>query len=438
MIQALTRALILAFALLALLSEGVAQPASQSHPGMVHVGKGKWVVPAQAESKGYIFYRDRWVPKKLAKKLRKWEKLDKKTKSWKDAYKVKSKHYRIKTNAPRYIVELELKSFLDALYKTYVTVFKNDFGLSGKAANSNFIEIYWGLATWKANEDSDRGTPGYFEDGGVLKVLYDPCDTDDFYNTVFHEGAHQFFAATLPGATMPVWLDEALATYFEGCTFSRSSLKITANHVPANRADTAQTLIRRAKAAGKPLTPDAMFMSIADSDKFEAEHYALAWSFLYYLMHRDQGKHRKDLRKFLNEINGSGTKSVDRVFKEATKKDFAKVKAGWAEFVLKAKFPPEYSYQVLLPSEASDDEDVQKDDLLVSIDGVMIETDADFERHWVRRDESKALRLKVLREYNKRGPMDYDLKYVFVTVKAGSKLVLNADDVIAFVRNVTQ
>ena len=304
--------------LLKVLALWAAAPMLHAQPGnhayRVHVGKDGWVSPAEASAKGYFFYKDRWLPKKLQSKLKRWERLDAKVKSWKDAYRVKSKHYRIKTNAPHYVTELEIKPYLDELYRTYVSVFKNDFGLRGRAADKNHIHIYWGFQSWHVSENADRSSPGYYDPGGALKVMYDPTDVDDFYNTVFHEGAHQFFMAMLPGAALPVWLDEALAVYFEGCTFSRGRLKITANHLPVDRFASAKEDILAAQKAVKPVTPQALFMSITDPDQFDAGHYALAWSFLHYLIHRDGGKHKKDVYKFLKEMNGSGAKSVHRVY----------------------------------------------------------------------------------------------------------------------------
>ena len=207
-----------------------------SHVQRVHIGKGVWVTPQEALAKGWLLHQDRWVPKKYKSKLKKWAKEDAKVNGFKDAYRVKTKHYRIKTNAPRHIVELEISPFLDELYRTYVKVFKADFGLKGKAADKNHINIYWGFPAWRDEEDNNRGNPGYYEPGGALTVMYDAGDADDFYNTVFHEGAHQFFTAMLPGAELPIWLDEALAVYFEGCTFSPSTGKITPHHIPREAA----------------------------------------------------------------------------------------------------------------------------------------------------------------------------------------------------------
>src|SRR5262245_43794420 len=92
-------------------------PAQNSrHPGLVHLGGDQWGTKAQALERGLIEYRGLWYEKKLEKDLRKWEKEDAKGLDWKDAYRTKSKYYRIETNVPRHIVELELKPYLDELF----------------------------------------------------------------------------------------------------------------------------------------------------------------------------------------------------------------------------------------------------------------------------------------------------------------------------------
>src|SRR5262245_54192711 len=154
---------------------------NRDHPGQVHLGDGEWGTPDQARERGLIPYADRWVPKALEKDLRKWEREDGKGLDWEDAYDTKSKYYRIKTNVPRWRVELEIKPFLDALFETYKRVFAEDFGLSGKAAGNKDIRIHNGFNDYSVNEaDGDRPrprtNPGFIIGGATLVVYYDETD----------------------------------------------------------------------------------------------------------------------------------------------------------------------------------------------------------------------------------------------------------------------
>jgi hypothetical protein len=135
--------------LLALLGLSAAVPAQNlDHPGRVHADGLGWVTPEEARQNGFFEYRFRWFPEKLRKKLEKWERLDPKHAAWKEAYKAKTKNYRITTNAPRFILESEIKPFLDELFQTYVRVFRDDFGLKGKAVNKKFIKIFYGYESY--------------------------------------------------------------------------------------------------------------------------------------------------------------------------------------------------------------------------------------------------------------------------------------------------
>ena len=420
-------------ALLWLSSGLLAQPGS--HAYRVHVGDGGWVTPEEARARGYMLYMERWVPAKLRSQLRRWERHDARVDGYKDAYRVKSEHYRIKTNAPRMVVELEIKPFLDELYRTYVEVFRRDFGLRAKAADKNHIHIYWGFPSWRDEQGEDRGMPGFYRPGGPLTVLYDPTDPDDFHNTVFHEGAHQFFAATLPGAELPTWLDEALATYFEGCTYSLSTKKITQNHVPPDRLEDALEVMHAARQSGRPSTPHELFMQY-QGDDFDADHYALAWSYLHFLIHRDDGKHKKKFARFLAAMNGSGAKSVARVYREATRQVLGEIDRGWVQYVVDLQAPPCRYRHSLAPSRAGPDEEIQDGDLLVMINGREIVDMDDLDRHWTGRDKSQPVKLLLLRAFNHRGPMNYEQRYVTVDVAPNSKLELVSVEIVRHPKNL--
>jgi len=175
-------------AVLALTLALAAPVQNRAHPGLVPLGDGEWGTPAQAAEKGMVQHGGQWFPKELERDLRKWAKEDAKGLTWKDAYRTKSKYYRIETNVPRWRMELEIKPFLDALFETYKRVFAEDFGLSGKAAGNKDIRIYDGFNAYSVNEpDGDRPrprtNPGFIVGGSVLVVYYDETDPGVFYRT---------------------------------------------------------------------------------------------------------------------------------------------------------------------------------------------------------------------------------------------------------------
>jgi hypothetical protein len=211
--------------------------------------------------------------------------------------------------------------------------------------------------------------------------------------TVFHEGAHQFFQSLLPGADLPIWLDEGLTTYFEGCTYSRATKSVTPGFLPPERLALAQDLL--ADAAGGPGLAQRLFMGRTQGN-FEAEHYALAWSFLYYLAHRPDPKAAKKLADFLKELNGSGTKPIEEVFLEATRQEFGPIEASWRDFV-RALPQAEPVAWVMLDVQDAGALDLQKMDKVWSVDGVEIFSASAFDAAWQARPKDRPFELKVVR-----------------------------------------
>ena len=163
---------------------------------------GRWGKPAEAEAAGWFEYRDRWLPKSIEPKLRQWEKEDAKGLAWNRSYTLKTRHYQLRTNVPRFVAELELRPFLDALYAHFTVTFRERFGLEGKGANMKTVNVYAGYATYFAQTQRPRSNPGYIVGGAELHVLYEDADLGGFYQTMFHEGTHQFVAGLLPGVAL--------------------------------------------------------------------------------------------------------------------------------------------------------------------------------------------------------------------------------------------
>jgi len=386
--------------LLLLVGALLARPSAaqnRDNPGLVHLGAGEWGTPEQAAEAGLIEHRGRWFTKKIHKKALAWDKLDaKKGLAWKDAYKEKTKYYRVKTNVPRFIFELEIRPFLDTLGDTFSEVFQRDFGLKGRGVKNKDLVIYGSFEEYRANVDAfdepvDRLTPG-FTDGHELVLFYEDLDPAEFYGTALHEGAHQFFLSLLPGATLPTWMDEGLATWFEGYTYSRATRTVTFAGCPTDRLVHAHELLAERQGGPRELFMDVPY------EEFEAEHYALAWSFIHYLLKRPGKKNVDKFAKFLDEANGSGVKPIGEVFEKATKEDFAEVCAGWRKHVLAIPKAESIEWAILDSlTGVRKDEDVRVDDVVWSIDGVELYDTSDLYELWKKRPEGRPTELVLLR-----------------------------------------
>lgn len=351
---------------------------AQEPASLVFAGKAGWVPPRKARELGFFEYEGRWLPKKLRRKIERWEKQDRRVQGWSDAYGARTRHYRVTTSLPRFVVELEVKPFLDELYRTYAGVFRRDFGLSGKGADKKSIRIYDGYRDYAmlakgGNPPVPRENPGFILGGKELVVYYDETDPALFFGTVFHEGAHQFVKNLLPAADLPIWLDEALACYFEGCTYSRTTGKITVGHLPPARLRVAQQVL----AETRP-DPVRLFMGVPESE-FRAREYALAWSFVYYLTHCENGKYKRKFARFLRAANGSGKRSITEQFRRAGI-PLDELQDGWREFVLGLEAEPEPVWILLELEEPY--EGLRTGDKVWSIGGRRFDAQPDFEAFW--------------------------------------------------------
>jgi hypothetical protein len=399
---------------------------NRDHPGLVHVGNGEWVSPPHALEKGFVRYRDQWFPRSVEKDLKRWEREDERGLDWKDRYDTKSKYYRIETNVPRFRIELEIKPFLDALFETYQRVFEEDFGLSGKAVKNKDIRIYAGFHDYSVNEPDGgkprpRTNPGFIVSGSLLVVFYEETDPGEFYSTVFHEGAHQFFLSLLPGASPPKWLNEALATYFEGCSYSRATNAITPGFVEAVRLTAAQATLRN----GKNQTAQELFLDVPD-DAFAGLEYALAWSFVHYLIHRPGTESRARFARFVQLTNGSGAKAVDAIFREATGEDMSALFSGWRDHVLALRMPPEIYWAALGVSKAAPEEDLRSRDLVWSLDGVEVFSARQFNELWKGRPADRPVEVVVVRHEQRDESGDTRPRFVRVTLQPSSKIRLRS------------
>ncbi len=402
---------------------------NRTHPGLVHVYKTGWMTPSDAQEKGHINHHGRWFKASMKKKLNAWEKEDSRHKDWNSARKLKTKNYRITTNLPRFIFELEVRPFLDELYRTYVKIFKRDFGLSGKGANNHFLKIYYGYRSYGENEKEDgqptpRTTPGFIV-GDSLSVYYEDEDPGLFYSTVFHEGAHQFLAAILPGASLPTWLDEALATYFEGCTYSRATGKITQGFICPEILQAAQELLKEAKLQTGRGLAESLFLNVP-YEMFDAEHYALSWSFVYYLIHRENGKYKKQFIRFLSAINGAGVKPVAEVYRETTRRKLTSDEAGWKEATLALQCPDVPHFAVIFRVAGEGPMvDLADHDLITHIGDEEIFSAARALELWEKRDQEAPLTFRLYRKIPVSDFTEFRYEHLSCTVPEKTELELS-------------
>ncbi|MFT7617331.1 MAG: hypothetical protein ACI97A_000967 [Planctomycetota bacterium] len=363
------------------------------------------MTPHEARNAGFFEHEGRWLQKRWRKKVKKWKRLDKSHSSWKKAQRLSSKHYRLVTNLPNHIVDAEIEPYLDAQYRAFTKFFKREFKMSAKAANKKQINIHKSIEDYAVNTGKSvqqaRYNPGFIAGGAELTVYYDVRDPDVFFSTVMHEGAHQFISAIFSGASFPKWLNEGLATYFEGCSYSRADKKFEIGNLPMPRLATARRVLEE-----RPNDSiDDLFLSVPDL-KFGAQEYSLAWSFLHYLMHGENGKYKKTFIKFLKEMNGAGVKrTASQIFAKIAKVEFRELESGWKKFVLglQTRDVP-YWVQLRARSEELARFGFRAMDRVTHLDGIRVVNAKHFNELWSARDSAKVSNL-ILRSDNRENSM---------------------------------
>ena len=259
--------------------------------------------------------------------------------------------------------------------------------------------------------------PAFIVNGEELVAYYEDSDPGLFYGSAFHEGAHQFMAAVLPGADLPIWMDEAMATYFEGCTYSRATKKITLGFVPPDRLLHARELLAKEVAKNGESLAERLFFKVSKQG-FDAHHYALAWSFVWYVVNRDSGKYRKHYASFLRATNGAGVRPIPEVFERATGVKLQAVEQGWQAAILALK-PPEPPVFVMVEKCDNPALDLKANDRIWSLDGVEVYDLATWTRLWDERAKDKEHALVVLRRTEAPQPVAYTERFVLVRAPAG-------------------
>ncbi len=395
-------------------------------PGDVFVPKRGWVTPDVARAAGYIEYRGRWFPKAMKRKLARWARDEAKGSGWAYARRLDTKHYRVLTDMPRYLFEADIRPFLDELYRAYTRVFKSDFGVKSKAANKKFINLHFGYESYaRANavggEPRPRTNPGFIIGGSKLVLYYDLAEPDQFYGAMFHEGAHQFVAAMLPGARFPLWINEALATYFEGCTYSRTTREVAVDYLPPPRLRLAKHLLRQRR-DGVPKYTLYDVLTCPD-ENFGAEFYALSWSFTYFMTHGADGKRRKRYMKFLREMNGAGVKRTpEEIFARTVKEEPLALAEEWRAFVhaLKSERDPNWPIVGRVKAPAGLELDIRRGDYVHAIGGVLVESEKELAALMKRRPTDRPIVVELIRRERVGGPAVFDGSLVTVTIPAGA------------------
>lgn len=267
-------------------------------------------------------------------------KLDAEHSDWDKAYTDQSDNYRYRTNAG-YLVLKTARIAMEQMNGFYRRFFH--FMEDGGKTPAIEIRIFKNRDEYlKLGRSPQPWSAGHFIGDAVETYAGGVSGKEsvrEMYGTLFHEAAHQFVSMT--GPMVPGWLNEAYASFFEGCVIL-SNGSVRWNRVPPHRlfplvARLERGWMREHTEAGPgpggewrdPETAPPFRMVVEGRYQWGPPWYAPTWGVVYFLYNfrRDDG--RLVYRQALHEYYQS--------FKRGQPKDPG---AHFEELVLKAPLSP--------------------------------------------------------------------------------------------------
>lgn len=302
-------------------------------------------------AKGFVKYRGQWLSKdRYANELKAQEAAARKKleeirlrQQWGNEWTKEKKLFVFHSNTSPEILN-EYVSLFEDFYAFYSQKFSIQIAPT-MARHKMDVNIFRNRADYL--EYSKKPTSaGYFSWSDFsLNLYYDSEDPAFTQMVLFHEGTHMINYLLNPTyfVPVPIWLKESMAEYYGNTSVEitpSGKRKFTVGVLNEYRLGVVQEGIARNRVLGieKILT--------TQQSSFDADHYAFAWSFVYFLA--NHAKYGKGFFRFFADIyDGKGMKFEDegngkKISNEEVKrallkyigaKDIATLEKEWIEYV---------------------------------------------------------------------------------------------------------
>jgi tetratricopeptide (TPR) repeat protein len=279
--------------------------------------------------KGIKYYKfdNRWLKKgglgKRIAKIKKYMEEDKKHKDWENAYVKKTRHYIIKTNYSKRLLERSGVLF-ESIYTQYSKMFRGQKGFEKKLSVNIFKNGTEYNAFVKKHVPGLSGTIGFHSSRKGMIASF--ATNKKLFGTLLHEGCHQFVGYTI-GYNLPVWFSEGCPCYFEGTFYKKG--KLSFGHIYVNRLLRLKKIFRSGKSVNlKQITSKVGKPAVVD--------YAYGWGLVYYLGKAENGKYKKGFKKYVNGLK-RGKYNPEELFRECFFKKgdtYDSFEKKWKKFIL--------------------------------------------------------------------------------------------------------
>jgi hypothetical protein len=251
-------------------------PADRDHIAKNHVKvDGRWIplTAEQLRARGLVEYEGRWLaPAELAQVRGEWS----------HAWQHETEHYRIRSNVSERFAQ-RLGVALETAHLAYEAFFGASWKGSGKAdvlAMASYEDYRNYCQTNNALNLVNAG--GFAMPHKRTVIGYDKQKSEDaLMRTMLHEGAHLFYGLAFSGQA-PSWLDEGMATYFEGFTLDNHG-KPTFDHISTGRLGQLKLALNSAQlfSMDELLNSDALQLINSDANRASV-FYAQCWGLFYF------------------------------------------------------------------------------------------------------------------------------------------------------------
>jgi len=218
---------------------------------------------------------------------------------WDKAWELETEHYKVKTNAGYRVLMTTAHAMeqVQVFYRLY-----HQFKTKNEKIPIANVWIFKNKEEYKTlGHQPVEWAAGHWDGSSV--VTYDPrgegstAGLADLLNTLFHEASHQF-TSLAGGGGVPSWLNEGMASFFEG-TRLLSNGKLDWNLIAAQRL---YPLVDDLKAGTHKLA-DVIQGNVEDYRVY----YPWGWGICYYLYNAEDGEghlvYRASMREYFQKYN---------------------------------------------------------------------------------------------------------------------------------------
>ena len=218
---------------------------------------------------------------RLSRADRRAARQDPRHEAWKEAWKIKSPNYTVRTNVGWNDGNAMARA-MEQMNGYYREAYLGKRGKGGTARCQ--IEVYKDHDEF-IEHTGNTDALGFFVPGQNLVAAFDPRPEGgtfrDLFETLSHEVSHQFTHMVCRG-TIPSWLNEGLATYFESAVI-RPNGRVDTNLVNAGRLRN----LKEALSDDYP-TLDEVVRYFAPGS-YPADYYCVGWGLTYFFKNYENG-----------------------------------------------------------------------------------------------------------------------------------------------------